>query len=45
MDENLFRKVPVKVQQKSGFDLSFQNLLTTKVGTITPVLAEELIPW
>jgi hypothetical protein len=44
MDENLFRKVPVKVQQKSGFDLSFQNLLTTKVGTITPVLCEELIP-
>lgn len=44
MDENLFRKVPVKVHQKSGFDLSFQNLLTTKVGTITPVLCEELIP-
>lgn len=44
MDENLFRKVPVKVQQKSGFDLSFQNLLTTKVGTITPVVSEELIP-
>ena len=44
MDENLFKKVPVKVQQKSGFDLSFQNLLTTKVGTITPVLCEEMIP-
>lgn len=44
MDENLFKKVPVKVQRKSGFDLSFQNLLTTKVGTITPVLCEELIP-
>lgn len=44
MDENLFRKVPVKVQHKSGFDLSFQNLLTTKVGTITPVVCEELIP-
>lgn len=44
MDESLFRKVPVKVQKKSGFDLSFQNLLTTKVGTITPVLCEELIP-
>lgn len=44
MDEALFKKVPVKVQKKSGFDLSFQNLLTTKVGTITPVLCEELIP-
>ena len=44
MDESLFKKVPVKVQKKSGFDLSFQNLLTTKVGTITPVLCEELMP-
>lgn len=44
MDEALFKKVPIKVQKKSGFDLSFQNLLTTKVGTITPVLCEELIP-
>ena len=44
MDENLFKKVPIKVQRKSGFDLSFQNLLTTKVGTITPVLCEELMP-
>lgn len=44
MDEQLFKQVPVKVQQKSGFDLSFQNLLTTKVGTITPLLCEELIP-
>lgn len=41
---SFFEKVPVKVQKKSGFDLSFQNLLTTKVGTITPVLCEELIP-
>ena len=44
MDEQLFKKVPVKVQSKSGFDLSFQNLLTTKVGTITPLLCEEVIP-
>lgn len=44
MDESLFTKVPVKVQKKSGFDLSFQNLLTTKVGTITPVVCEELMP-
>lgn len=44
MDESLFKKVPVKVQKKSGFDLSFQNLLTTTIGTITPVLCEELMP-
>lgn len=44
MSDSLFTKVPVKVEKKSGFDLSFQNLLTTKVGTITPVLCEELIP-
>ena len=43
-NESLFTKVPIKVQKKSGFDLSFQNLLTTKVGTITPVLCEEVIP-
>lgn len=44
MDEMFFKKVNVKVQPKSSFDLSFQNLLTTKVGTITPVLCEEVIP-
>lgn len=44
MDERLFKKVNVKVQPKSGFDLSYQNLLTTKVGTITPLVCEELIP-
>lgn len=44
MDENLMKTVPVKVQQKSGFDKSFQNLLTTKVGTLTPLVCEEVIP-
>lgn len=39
-----YGKVPVKVQKKSGFDKSFQNLFTSKVGTITPILCDELIP-
>lgn len=41
---NIYNKVPVKVQKKSGFDKSFQNLFTGKCGTITPILTDELIP-
>lgn len=37
-------KAPVNVPKLSGFDKSHQNLLTTKCGTITPVLIDELIP-
>ena len=37
-------KVKVKVPKRSGFDKSHQNLLTTKCGTLTPVLVDELIP-
>lgn len=43
MDDS-FVKVPVNVPRLSGFDKSHQNLLTTKVGTITPILIDELIP-
>lgn len=43
-DKSLFEKVDVKVQQKSGFDKSHMNLLTTKVGTLTPILTDEVIP-
>ena len=39
-----YSKVPVRVQKRSGFDKSFQNLFTSKVGTITPILVDELIP-
>lgn len=39
-----YTKTPVKVQKKSGFDKSFQNLFTSKVGTITPILCDEVIP-
>lgn len=37
-------KVKVKVPNRSGFDKSHQNILTTKVGTLTPILCDELIP-
>lgn len=43
MDDS-FVKVPVNVPKLSGFDKSHQNLLTTKCGTITPILVDELIP-
>lgn len=41
---NIYDKVPIKVQKKSGFDKSFQNLFTAKVGTIVPILTDEVIP-
>lgn len=43
MDDS-FVKVPLNVPKLSGFDKSHQNLLTTKVGTITPIMIDELIP-
>lgn len=42
--DSSFTKVPVQVPKLSGFDKSHQNLLTSKVGTITPILIDELIP-
>lgn len=43
MDDS-FVKAPVAVPKLSGFDKSHQNLLTSKVGTITPIMVDELIP-
>ena len=43
MDDS-FVKTPLNVPKLSGFDKSHQNLLTTKCGTITPILIDELIP-
>lgn len=37
-------KVPIKVQKRSGFDKSHHNALSQKVGVITPVMFDELIP-
>lgn len=44
MADSLFKKLPVKVVNRSGFDKSFRNLLTTKCGTLTPLLCDEVIP-
>lgn len=40
----IFQKVPVQIQNYSGFDLSHYNLGTLKCGTLVPVLVEPLIP-
>lgn len=34
----------IDVQKRSGYDKSFKNILTTKVGTITPLAYKLLIP-
>ncbi len=41
---NLFSKRPIEVPNKSAFDLSHRNVFTTKCGTITPCLVDELLP-
>lgn len=40
----VFQKRQVDIPNRSGFDLSFENLLTMKCGTLTPVLCEEVLP-
>lgn len=40
----IFNKVPVKVQDRSGFDMSHENLFTAKVGTLIPASVEEVMP-
>ena len=43
MDDS-FVKAPLAVPKLSGFDKSHQNLFTSNVGTITPIMVDELIP-
>lgn len=43
MDDS-FVSAPISVPKSSGFDKSHQNLLSSKVGTITPIMVDELIP-
>ena len=40
----VFNKVPVKVQKRSGFDLSHENFFTASTGTLTPCYVEEVLP-
>lgn len=42
--DSSFTHVPLEVPRLSGFDKSHQNLLTSKCGTITPIMIDELIP-
>lgn len=40
----IFSSTPIDVPNRSGFDMSFENMLTMKVGTLTPILCEEVLP-
>lgn len=40
----IFQSVPVKIPDRSGFDLSHESLFTTKPGTITPASVFEVLP-
>lgn len=40
----LFTEQKVDVPNRSGFDMSHENMGTMKVGTLTPVLCEEVLP-
>ncbi len=44
MDKNLYEKTVVNVQKRSGFDKSHQNLFTANVGSIIPIMVDELVP-
>lgn len=40
----VFNSVPVKVPDRSGFDLSHENLFSAKVGSLIPASVEEVLP-
>lgn len=40
----VFNSVPLKVPDRSGFDLSHENIFSAKVGTLIPASVEEVIP-
>lgn len=39
-----FRKVPVKIPYKSGFDKSYRHTLTGTTGTLVPIFCDEVLP-
>lgn len=41
---DLFKKVPVDIPNKSGFDMSHSNYFTATCGTLVPALVEPLLP-
>lgn len=44
MKNKIFKKVPVEIPNKSGFDLSHENMFTAKVGELVPCLVNEMLP-
>lgn len=44
MAVNFLKKLEVKVPKRSAFDKSFRNLFTLPVGTLVPMLCDEVIP-
>lgn len=40
----IFQSVPIKVPDRSGFDLSHESLFTTLPGTVTPCTVLEVLP-
>lgn len=40
----VFNQVPVKVPDRSGFDMSHENLFSAKIGTLIPASVEEVMP-
>lgn len=41
---SIFSRVPIEVPNRSGFDMSHENLGTATCGTLIPVLVDELLP-
>lgn len=44
MAKNIWKDASIKITRTSGFDKSFHSLGTPKVGTITPLLFDEVVP-
>lgn len=40
----IFSKVPIEVPNRSGFDMSHENIGTGTTGTLIPVLVDEILP-
>lgn len=40
----IFKNQPVDIPNRSGFDISFENVLSMTTGTLIPVLTEEVLP-
>lgn len=41
---SVFSRMPIELPNRSGFDMSHENLGTATCGTLVPVLVDELLP-